>query len=307
MSTSKFAAVVAVAILMVTSACGQNEAPSQIEDVEDIISMQARADGNFDVVCRDGRREVASAADIRANRVCRGGGDGQNGDLMCIARDNDGRDPWILGRMTSTGSIVRVSGPVFSTLIQCQQSLRSGVYIGSSTMICIARDNDGRAPWISAAIDGRGNLTRYSVAYETFNACTDALSSSTAIGSSLIGCVARDNDGRDPWILAVMSERGMIRVGGTVFSTVAQCRETLQSGRRTYDALLFCTSRDNDGRDPWIIASVREDGTFIRNAGTVFSTLSQCRSAFLEIDASEKGQHFIVRPFQRTSRFSNES
>lgn len=38
--------------------------------VGDISSMQSRSDGKFDVVCKDGTREVVSQEDVLGNRVC---------------------------------------------------------------------------------------------------------------------------------------------------------------------------------------------------------------------------------------------
>jgi hypothetical protein len=39
--------------------------------VSDIAKMTARGDGTFDVECRDGRKEIVSAADVTAGRVCK--------------------------------------------------------------------------------------------------------------------------------------------------------------------------------------------------------------------------------------------
>lgn len=38
--------------------------------VEDILSMTQRADGRFDVRCRNGEQQIVTADDLRANRVC---------------------------------------------------------------------------------------------------------------------------------------------------------------------------------------------------------------------------------------------
>src|SRR5687767_13090365 len=45
----------------------------------DIASMTRRPDGNYDVVCADGRHEVASVAQIQDNTVCSGGSSGGAG------------------------------------------------------------------------------------------------------------------------------------------------------------------------------------------------------------------------------------
>lgn len=46
---------------------------SEAAAVSDILTMTRRDDGRFDVVCRDNTREIVTADDIRADRVCRGG------------------------------------------------------------------------------------------------------------------------------------------------------------------------------------------------------------------------------------------
>jgi hypothetical protein len=61
------------------AACAADPAPEQTgrgEEalIDDIASMSARADGTFDVVCKDGRRERVTAAQLRNDEVCSRGG-----------------------------------------------------------------------------------------------------------------------------------------------------------------------------------------------------------------------------------------
>ena len=65
-----------VAVAVASSACAPSPAdddPSTSEHaaVSDIGKMTARGDGTFDVECRDGRKEVVSADDVTAGRVCK--------------------------------------------------------------------------------------------------------------------------------------------------------------------------------------------------------------------------------------------
>lgn len=58
-------------------ACSIGAAPEETGALEsaavsDILTMTRRDDGRFDVLCRDNTREVVTADDIRADRVCRG-------------------------------------------------------------------------------------------------------------------------------------------------------------------------------------------------------------------------------------------
>lgn len=61
---------------LLASACGGGGArddgglSAEQRAVGDIASMTSRGDGSFDVICSDGRREVASAADVTSDHVC---------------------------------------------------------------------------------------------------------------------------------------------------------------------------------------------------------------------------------------------
>lgn len=48
-------------------------APFAVKGLGDIASMKVREDGSYDVVCKDGRNEVASVADLTAGNVCKPG------------------------------------------------------------------------------------------------------------------------------------------------------------------------------------------------------------------------------------------
>jgi hypothetical protein len=62
------------------------------ELVTDVESMHRRTDGLFDVVCRDGRREVVTAADVLADRVCGSGGVGTLGRVTIYGRSDHCED-----------------------------------------------------------------------------------------------------------------------------------------------------------------------------------------------------------------------
>lgn len=271
-STTKLWLLCALAL----TACGKTSDSSSTQDVEDVSTMIARGDGTFDVVCRDGSREVATADDIRLDRVC-DGGSSTPGQLICVARDNDNRDPWVFARFTDSGSIVKIPDFQFSTRQGCEQSLQDGANMRSTTFVCVARDNDNRDPWIRAGIDANGAVTRLPSQFSTYLLCKDSLTAGRAVNDGLISCVARDNDNRDPWIYSALSASGETRVAGPQFSTAAACQTSLADGRMTTSSLLVCVARDNDNRDPWIIGSVKATGEYIGNTSTTFSTLAQCQ------------------------------
>ena len=263
----------------VITGCGEssNNSSSDTFAVEDATSIIARGDGTYDVLCRDGRREVVTANDIRANRVCVGGSGGGSSDIICVARDNDNAAPWVFAQFTDTGAIVKIDGISFSTLQNCNQSLGDGVLIGRSTYICIARDNDNAAPWIRAVIVN-GSVTRQTTTtFSTYDQCRQSTVDGRSFGDARISCVARDNDNAAPWIFSLFSERGDQRISAPTFSTLPSCNDTYNRGRITSTSLLMCVARDNDNAAPWIIGSLSTNGTYTPNTGTTFSSVEECR------------------------------
>lgn len=68
MKTIKLACV---GLLIGLCACGDGNPPaSSSKAISDVYTMSKRGDGLFDVVCRDGHREVVAAVQIQANNVC---------------------------------------------------------------------------------------------------------------------------------------------------------------------------------------------------------------------------------------------
>jgi hypothetical protein len=266
-----------ITFLTLATACGGSQQKhSSTEAVTDIVSMQARSDGNFDVVCRDGRREIATPDDIRSDRVCESG-TSPSGSLICVARDNDNRDPWVFAVFTDSGNIAKIAGVSFTTKAACDQALTDSRDFGSSTVVCVARDNDGRDPWQRVSINSAGQVQRHSTLFQTYAACATSLTQGRAIGEGLVSCTARDNDNRDPWIFTILSTKGEGRIVAISFTAVTACQQALADGRLNRLTLLVCVARDNDNRDPWIIASLKSDGTATRNTSTTFGTYQQCQ------------------------------
>jgi hypothetical protein len=85
--------------------------------VEDIASMTRRPDGLFDIRCRDGRFEVASAEQIRANAVCNGGGSPVGAGLRVQYACNGSQLEMRTLRFDGTEAVERIP---FSFVSQCQ-------------------------------------------------------------------------------------------------------------------------------------------------------------------------------------------
>lgn len=69
--------VLAIGLGMTAIACGSNETEavgsSEGAQITDVLTMTRRSDGDFDVVCQNGSRQVATAAQVLANQVCGAG------------------------------------------------------------------------------------------------------------------------------------------------------------------------------------------------------------------------------------------
>ncbi|MBX3041933.1 MAG: hypothetical protein KF789_14600 [Bdellovibrionaceae bacterium] len=87
-------------------------------------------------------------------------------------------------------------------------------------------------------------------------------------------CVSRDNDGRAPYVFATRSGIQVTRISGETFQSQSDCQSTLSQVRTIRGVNLLCTSRDNDGREPYTLAAL-QDSRIVRIAGTS-SSKSEC-------------------------------
>lgn len=222
-----------ILLVMLVAGCGRTAAtgtPSAVKAVDDISSMTLEPDGRYRVVCKDARVEYRSAAEIRADRVCeRGGGGGGDGIVRCVARDNDGRDPWIMAKFGSDGGLTRFPDFVFSTLAACQDTANSLVRVGFDTHVfCAARDRDGRDPWSYGVIAGSTGSLATAAVFGTIAQCNDSLRRARVARDFLLTCTSRDADGRDPWSFVTVNSQGQVSLQtDAVYNTFEQCMGNL--------------------------------------------------------------------------------
>lgn len=146
---------------------------------------------------------------------------------------------------------------------------------GGSGYICIARDNDGRASWIIGSISG--GVQRYSnVVFSEIEQCQAALVKRIDLPSLTYVCGSSDCDGRDPWTVYALGQSATA-ISGIKYGSVEQCyRATMVAGGSNGNVVI-CSSRDNDGRDPWSIFSIV--GTQATRTSTSYGTFEACESA----------------------------
>jgi len=222
-------------IALLVAACGQTPdkgsgSAASVKAVEDIESMTVQRDGSYRVVCRDGRVEFRSASEIRSDRVCMngGGGGGGSGILRCVARDNDGRNPWIIAQFNSNGDLTRFSELVFDTLENCQSSVSANVRVGFDVdVVCASRDRDGRNPWALGVIS-RGSASLARAVYGDFTSCRSALARARTSRDFMLTCTSRDADGRNPWSYVTVNSAGTVNLRtDTTFGSLDECLRDL--------------------------------------------------------------------------------
>ena len=108
----------AVASLVACSSASVDGAARGDENdlVADAASMNHRPDGNWDVVCKDGRQEVATTADILADKVC-GGLPPQVCIAQCSSRHSNGN---------CETQAADFCGPAATCVAQCASRYPSG-------------------------------------------------------------------------------------------------------------------------------------------------------------------------------------
>lgn len=96
---------------------------------------------------------------------------------------------------------------------------------------------------------------------------------------SNLTCTSRDNDGRDPWVLAVKDPITLqqTKLPSSNIGASANCEPVKRSAVQVRDSYFVCTSKDNDGRDPWTVTHYR-DGQLVRKINNL-GTLQNCSSA----------------------------
>jgi hypothetical protein len=246
-------------------------------DVQDILSLVKRSDGDFDIVCSNGTREVRSAADIKAGNVCVVT---QTTGLTCVSRDNDGQNPFVLARFTPEGQLVPVAGAVYGTLGDCRTAAGATRAAGAATLVCASRDNDGQNPWTLGLVDAEGQATHLGeFVFGTLTDCLSALQSGVTLAGELTLCTSRDGDGQNPFVpVAIDAAGARTRLAVLVYGAFDQCRVSLVAARSlTGDAALVCAPRDSDGQNPWSLFRVA--GGTATSTGQVFDSQQSCTTA----------------------------
>lgn len=140
---------------------------------------------------------------------------------------------------------------------------------------CMSRDNDNRAPYILAGEFRDFSVKRFpDFLFQSENACMTTIQNVYEIIGGQHFCVSKDKDGKAPYVLgSIIGQESVLHK--EVFLNLESCNMSLQSARSTFVAFSYCSSRDRDGRNPYIRVVVDREGKSSRQS-EIFNSLESC-------------------------------
>ena len=155
-----------------------------------------------------------------------------------------------------------------------------GGYKPEATYTCVARDNDGQAPWVIGVRQGV-NVTRIQATqFSSKSDCDNTVKNGRVVRGNNLICLSRDNDGQAPWLLANIDGTSVTKISATQVNSLDKCQGFLRDLRPRGNTAAFCGSRDNDGQAPYQAMLLNVDTNQVTRGTEVFSSVAQC-NAFL--------------------------
>jgi hypothetical protein len=274
--------------LFVLSACSSSEGTgtNEPEAVSDIFSMTRRPDGLFDVHCRDGRFEVASAEQILANAVCNAGG-GPVGAALRVqyACDSSSRLEIRTLRFDGTEAVERIP---FSFTSSCQSTASkltaARAQIARPTFFAVCDDGSTLQRF---AVSASGGLNRISpTPYSFSSSCTREMDRTNGPIASVFGEVARvdytcsDNNALEVRVIGGAATESKTVIPYSFASTCTSTAETMRRARTdiaTVSAMGICDDQNTLRR-----FSITPSGKLTDLGSTPLSFASECRRAMDE-------------------------
>lgn len=148
--------------------------------------------------------------------------------LRCVSRDNDNRAPFVYATLKSDFSLVKVQGVMFTSIAQCETSLRQSENFGGKQIICASKDGDDRAPWVAASLESTAAIQNGNMLFTSFEKCRQAFTESILSNGKLAFCTSRDSDDRAPYIIGMIDRRtGEMSKASGQFGSLAECQTLL--------------------------------------------------------------------------------
>jgi hypothetical protein len=208
-------------LLLSFSALAQSPLKVEIKELLSDIGVKVKNSNDRQLLNKTKKRleNILSSLDGGVNPPPRP----RNSTLSCVARDNDGRDPWVLAlRDISTLKKTKLVKSNVGSLQNCQLAKDNSIVRGQNAVVCIARDDDGRSPYSIALYRGSNNRKVLNN-MGSLQDCTASLGNGIANRTAAAFCVTRDNDGRSPYReMSVNLQTGSVSYAGS-YSSLDQC------------------------------------------------------------------------------------
>ena len=152
---------------------------------------------------------------------------GSNASYTCVSRDNDGRDPWVLG-IRSGLNVSRIAAGYYKTQGDCTTALNSTRYLNGASLICVSRDNDGASPYQLGVLGN--DVTRLPRTMTSSAAACQSLMQALrpTRDGTVVYCTARDNDGAAPYQAVSLNLQNLQVTGGSeTYQSMAACQQFL--------------------------------------------------------------------------------
>ncbi|QDK36183.1 hypothetical protein [Bdellovibrio sp. NC01] len=147
----------------------------------------------------------------------------------------------------------------------------------TSSYTCVARDNDGKAPYVIGVREGL-NVTRTKITFQTIADCETTIGRVRYVNGQAMLCVSRDFDGYEPYVMATLRGKDVQRYPRTNGSK-GMCEDMLRSLQPDITGnAVFCTSRDSDGHAPFVTTELNIVTGYSRNSSETFQTMDSCKS-----------------------------
>lgn len=91
-------------------------------------------------------------------------------------------------------------------------------------------------------------------------------------------CTSRDNDGSRPYVIGYKDFASVVRIAGTTQSTLEACEQSLSKGRKVFDRLFVCGSRDNDGSRPYALLALNGPAAALKLEKGTMSSIDDCQT-----------------------------
>jgi hypothetical protein len=219
-----FASLFTVVVSMLSlSALAQ--VPLSLEEKARQVAVEIRHEGPFLKV--ETREAISSRLD-EILKLVRGEDLDNKNPLICVSKDNDNRGPYALAFRNGI-DVFRIVNAIYSSMEDCQNAITNSRKILGATLVCSAKDRDGRSPYDIGAISGPAPLVKIqrSVTLSMID-CQETLKDMKVFGSQVVFCGSQDSDGRSPFrAVSADIKNGTSRMGTESFPSLEACRTFL--------------------------------------------------------------------------------